>query len=189
MLFLTCLFAYIGSMTAQTSNITGVVVSADDGQPVIGASITVKGVKIGSITDMDGTFTISNVPAGAKTVVVSFIGMQSQELAIKPTLKVILKADSKVLNEVVITALGITRDKKSLGYSIQEVKGDALTKTGELNLSSALSGKIAGVDITSAGGGIGSSSRIVIRGNSSFGNNQPLFVVDGIPISNGSFVI
>jgi len=185
MLFFACLSACFGTISAQTSKVTGVVVSADDGQPVIGASITVKGEKVGVITDMDGTFTLGNVPSGARTLVVSFIGMKSKEVPIQQqNMKIVLESSSKMLNEVVVTALGITREKKSIGYAIQEVKSDNLAKAGELNVANALSGKVSGVDITSAGGGIGSSQRIVIRGNSSFGDNTPLIVVDGVPVSN-----
>ena len=186
LLLFTCLFAFLGSITAQTSKVAGVVVSADDGQPVIGASVTVKGAKVGTITDMDGAFVLGNLPPEAKTLTISFIGMKSKEIAIEPNMRIVLEANSKMLNEVVVTALGITRDKKSLGYSIQEIKGDNLAKAGELSVGSSLSGKIAGVDITSAGGGIGASQRIVVRGNSSFGDNQPLIVVDGVPVSNDS---
>ena len=148
--------------------------------------MTVKGAKVGTITDMDGAFVLGNLPPEAKTLTISFIGMKSKEIAIEPNMRIVLEANSKMLNEVVVTALGITRDKKSLGYSIQEIKGDNLAKAGELSVGSSLSGKIAGVDITSAGGGIGASQRIVVRGNSSFGDNQPLIVVDGVPVSNDS---
>jgi TonB-dependent SusC/RagA subfamily outer membrane receptor len=110
--------------------------------------------------------------------------MQTQEVAIKPQLKVILKSDAEVLDEVVVTALGISREKKALGYAVQEVGATELTKGGQLNVGSALSGKMAGVQITQSGGAVGSSQRIVVRGNSSFGENQPLIVVDGVPIIN-----
>lgn len=122
--------------------------------------------------------------SSAKTLQISYIGMQTQEVAIKPQLKVILKSDAEVLDEVVVTALGISREKKALGYAVQEVGATELTKGGQLNVGSALSGKMAGVQITQSGGAVGSSQRIVVRGNSSFGENQPLIVVDGVPIIN-----
>lgn len=125
--------------------------------------------------------------SSAKTLVVSYVGMQSQEVAIQPILRVALKADTRDLDEVVVTALGLTREKKSLGYAVQEVKSDELTKAGQLNVASSLAGKVAGVQISSAGGQVGASQRIVIRGNSSLGSNEPLIVVDGVPISNDQY--
>ena len=116
MLLLTCLFVGIGLVTAQTSKISGVVTSAEDGEPVVGASVLVKGSAIGSITDIDGKFTISNVPASAKTLQVSFIGMTTQNVAIKPgVIKIALKPVAESLDEVVVTAQGLTRQEKSLG--------------------------------------------------------------------------
>ena len=122
MLLLTCLFVGIGLVTAQNSRVTGVVVSQEDGQPVVGASILVKGTTVGSITDLDGNFVLSNVPGSAKSLVVSFIGMKTAEVAIKPTLKIVLASDAQVVSEIVVTAMGVSREKKSLGYAVQEVK-------------------------------------------------------------------
>ena len=115
MLLLACLFVGIGLVTAQTQKITGVVISEEDGQPVVGASVLVKGTTQGTITDVDGNFNLSNVPSSAKTLQISYIGMQTQEVVIKPTLKVVLKSDSQNLDEVVVTAIGIKRSEKSLG--------------------------------------------------------------------------
>ncbi|MCM1929762.1 carboxypeptidase-like regulatory domain-containing protein, partial [Bacteroides uniformis] len=103
MLLLACLFVGIGLVTAQTQKVTGVVISEEDGQPVIGASVLVKGTQIGAITGVDGDFTLPNVPSSAKTLVISYIGMQTQEVTIKPHVKVILKSDSELLEEVVVT--------------------------------------------------------------------------------------
>lgn len=170
---------------AQTVTVTGVVTSADDGEPIIGASVLVKGTNTGTITGILGDFTIPNAPSSATTLIISYVGMVSQEVAIQPgTLQVALKSDAKTLDEVVVTAMGISREKKALGYALQEVKSDEITQAAQLNVANSLSGKVAGIQITSQGGQIGASQNIVIRGNSSFGNNSPLIVVDGVPIQN-----
>ena len=187
LLLLACLFAFLGSATAQTSKVAGVVVSADDGQPVIGASITVKGTKVGTITGMDGDFTFSNLPADAKTLVVSFIGMKSKEVSVQPNMRIVLEANSKMLNEVVVTAMGISKEKKALGYDVQELKSDKIAVAGATDLSSAMQGKLSGIDITPSSGMPGASSKITIRGSRSFtGENTPLYVVDGMPISSSN---
>ncbi|MDR2232582.1 MAG: SusC/RagA family TonB-linked outer membrane protein, partial [Tannerella sp.] len=181
---LLCLLIGIGLVTAQTRRVTGVVISADDGEPVIGASVVVKGATTtGTVTDVDGRFEL-NVPSNANTLVVSYIGMITQDAAVSQTMRVVLQSDTQQLDEVVVTALGMSRDKKSLGYAAQEIKSDELTGAGQQNLVNSLSGKIAGVQITAQGGQIGASQNIVIRGNSSFGSNQPLFVIDGVPVTN-----
>jgi TonB-dependent SusC/RagA subfamily outer membrane receptor len=187
MLLLTCLFIGISLVTAQNQKVTGVVISKEDGQPVVGASILVKGTNVGSITDLDGKFVLPKVPSSAKSVVVSFIGMKTAEVALKPTLSIVLESDAKVVSEIVVTAMGVSREKKSLGYAVQEVKSEELTKVGQMNVANSLSGKVAGVQIASTGGAIGASSRITIRGNSSFGSNEPLIVVDGVPIANDQY--
>ena len=114
MLLLTCLFVGIGLVTAQNQKVTGVVISEEDGQPVVGASILVKGTTVGTISDVDGNFTLFNVPSSAKSLVVSFIGMKSAVVAIKPTVKVVLASDAQVVSEIVVTAMGVSREKKSL---------------------------------------------------------------------------
>lgn len=167
--------------------ISGVITSKEDGSPLPGASVLVKGnTTSGTTTDENGKFRLS-VPENS-TITVSFIGYLSQEIVLsgKTVFNVALESDHKLLNEVVVTALGVTREKKSLGYSIQEVKGAELTRSNEQNVLNSLSGKVAGVQITAGSGAVGSGSRIVLRGNNSFGNNQPLFVVDGVPVSNFS---
>lgn len=185
MFTLTCLIFGAGLLTAQSSQVNGVVKSQEDGQPIIGASVLVLGTTLGTITNIDGKFTISNVPSTAKKLRVSYVGMTPQEVTIKPEiLNIVLQPDTKTLDEVVVTALGISREKKALGYAVQEVGSADLTKGGQMNVGSALAGKVAGLQITQAGGAVGASQRIVVRGNSSFGNNQPLIVVDGIPIIN-----
>ena len=116
---------------------------------------------------------------------ISYIGMQTQEVVIKPNLKVILKADAQKLDEVVVTAMGISREKKALGYAVQDVKSDALTRAANTDLAGALQGKVSGIDITPSSGMPGASSKITIRGSRSFtGDNTPLYVIDGMPIAS-----
>ena len=173
---------------AQTREITGVVTSSEDGSTVPGASVVVKGTTLGTITDMDGKFSLK-VPSSAKTLMVTFVGMNSAEILITGSTNyaIKLKAESISVDEVVVTAMGISREKKSLGYSVQSTKGEDLVKTGESNLINSLASKFAGVQVISSGGVPGASSKILIRGNSSFtGNNQPLVVVDGVPIDNST---
>jgi len=180
---LACLFVSIGFVTAQTLTVSGVVTSEEDGEPIVGASVLVKGTSLGAVTYIDGKFSITNVPNSAKTLVISFIGMQTQEIDIKPMVKVILRTDTEVLDEVVVTAMGITRDKKALGYAATSVKGDVISQSKAVNPMNALQGKVAGIDISTAPGP-GATQNVIIRGTSSFGNNQPLYVVDGVPITN-----
>ena len=184
MLFLTCLFLGIGLASAQVSRVTGNVTSSEDGEPVVGASVLVKGTNVGTITDIDGNFVISNVPSNATTLVVSFVGMQAQEVTIKENVRVMLRPDAELLDEVVVTAMGITKSRKALGYAAQDLKSDQLNKAGTNSLASAIQGKLTGVDIRQSSGAPGASAQIVIRGARSFsGNNQPLYVVDGMPIN------
>ena len=190
MLLLTCLFVGIGLVTAQNQKVTGVVISEEDGQPVVGASILVKGTTVGTISDIDGNFTLFNVPGSAKSLVVSFIGMKSAEVAVKPTVKVVLASDAQVVDEVVVTALGISRQKKALGYAVSEISGDEMLKArgGVSNPVNSLQGKIAGLQIQGGSGSMGGSSKIIIRGVKSIsGNNQPLFVIDGVPIEGTDY--
>lgn len=185
MLLLACLFVGIGLVTAQTQKITGVVISEEDGLPVVGASVLVKGTTQGTITNVDGNFNLSNVPSSAKTLLISYVGMLSQEVAIKPSLKIVLKPDAQKLDEVVVTAMGISREKKALGYAVQNVKSDELTRAANTDLAGALQGKVTGVDIIPSSGMPGASSKITIRGSRSFtGDNTPLYVVDGMPIAS-----
>lgn len=166
-LMLTFLFVWMGVAWSQGLTVKGVVTSEEDGLPIVGASVLVKGTTQGTITDVDGNFEISGVKAGSKTLIVSFVGMKSQEVAIKPNMKIVLQSDTETLDEVVVTAMGISREKKALGYALQEVKSDEITQAAPLNVANALSGKIAGIQITSQGGQVGASQNIVIRGNSS----------------------
>lgn len=184
MLMLVCLFAGIGVMMAQTSTVTGVVTSEEDGQPVVGASVLVVGTSQGTVTDIDGKFSISNVPASAKTLRVSFIGMVSKEVAIrKGSMRITLQSDAELLDEVVVTAMGITRSEKTLGYSATTVASDEIVNARTTNVADALSGKVAGLQVSSTSSDPGSVSNITIRGFGSInGSNQPLYVVDGVPL-------
>ncbi len=182
MLLLACLFVGIGLVTAQTQKVTGVVISEEDGQPVIGASVLVKGTQIGTITGVDGDFTLPNVPSSAKTLLVSFVGMQSQEVAIRPTVKVTLKADSEVLDEVVVVAYG-TAKKESLTGSISVVDSKKIEKRITTSVTGALEGSAPGVQVNNTYGEPGKAPSIRIRGFGTLvsGASDPLFVVDGVP--------
>ena len=183
-LTLSALFFLLINTQAQNRTITGKVTD-ENGQGIQGVSVLVKGTRIGTETNADGNFSLS-VPASARTLVISSVNMETQETAISgESVNVTLKTSTTSLEGVVITSLGIARDKRSLGYASQNLKGEELANRGEVNIVNALQGKVAGVNITSASGGAGASVNINIRGVSSFtGSNQPLFVIDGIPISN-----
>jgi TonB-linked SusC/RagA family outer membrane protein len=188
-LFVTILLCLtmIGSVLAQKS-ITGVVKSAEDDQPIPGATVREKGTSNGTVTDLDGKYTVK--VAENATLVFSFVGLGSQEVVvgIQTTIDVTLKPDLRNLDEVVVTALGISREKKSLGYAVTEVSGKDVATAKELNVANSLVGKVSGLVVTQGTFGPGSSSRITIRGNNSItGNNQPLYVVDGIPIDNSGY--
>lgn len=171
------------SVLGQTREITGTVTSAEDGGSIPGVSVSVKGTTLGTITDLDGKF-ILKAPQSAKTLVFSFVGMQTQEAAISGnTVNVTMQPDVVGINEVVVTAMGIAREKKSIGYSATSVGGEQIASAKTTNPLAALSGKVAGVDI-SASQTPGGTQNIAIRGFSSFGNNQPLYVVDGVVITN-----
>ena len=172
----------------QELAIKGKVTSKGDGGALPGASVLIKGTSRGSTTNADGEFTIT--AASDAVLVVSFIGFKSLEVPVgaKTSIDISLEEDATQFNEVVVTALGIAREKKALGYSVQEVSGKALTQARETNLINSLSGRLAGVQVTNSNGAPGASSRMIIRGASSIGsNNQPLFVVDGVPIDNSNF--
>jgi TonB-linked SusC/RagA family outer membrane protein len=180
---LLCLLIGISWASAQT-NVTGVIVSADDGQPVIGASVVVKGTTHGTITDVNGKFNI-NLPGQAKTLVFSYVGMLSQERIASPNMRIVLKSNAQQMNEVVVTAFGIRKDQKALGYAATDVNAAQLEQAGSTGLSSALDGKVTGVTVTPSSGLPGASSLITIRGARSFtGDNSPLYVVDGMPIAS-----
>ena len=183
-LFLLALAIGVIQGAAQVTTVRGIVTTEEDGEPVIGASVIVKGTALGTVTDVNGRFELSGLPPSATRLLISYISLMAKEVAIAPQVSITLKSDTHLLDEVVVTALGISREKKALGYTAQEVKQNALVQGKDNNLLNSLSGKIAGVRITNTQGDVG-SSRIVIRGETSIaGENQPLFIVDGIPVDN-----
>ena len=173
------------SMAFAQSQISGKVTSSEDGSPVIGASVKIVGTKTGTVTDVDGNFSL-NAPAGAK-LEVTYLGMLPQTVKAGQKMKIVLDADNKTLDEVVVTAMGISRDKKALGYASQKLGAEDLNTAGTSSLASAMQGKLTGVDIRQSSGAPGASSQIVIRGARSFsGDNTPLYVVDGMPIASSA---
>ncbi|WP_035647412.1 SusC/RagA family TonB-linked outer membrane protein [Flavobacterium sp. ASV13] len=188
---LTCIFLISIGVNAQEtkpliqSKLEGTVVDAVTKEPVIGASINIKGTTHGVVTDFDGKFYFQTGQKFPYTLIVSYLGYKKAEVVVNKNAVVIdLTQEQNALSEVVVTALGITKEKKSLGYTTQALKGKDLASTKETNFLNSLTGKLAGVRITNSQGDMG-SSRIIIRGETSIaGNNQPLFVVDGVPVDN-----
>ena len=168
----------------QDKKVTGTVVD-EAGIPVIGANVIQKGTTNGVITDLDGNFSLE-ITNGA-VIEISYIGYATQEITAsgQTGLQVKLTEDTQKIDEVVVTALGIKRQSRSLGYSTTQVGGEDFTMARDPNLGNALSGKVAGVSVGGNSTGTGGSSRVIIRGNASLtGNNMPLYVVDGVPFSN-----
>ena len=186
---LLAIFFLTANAYAQQT-ISGTVVDADNNDPLPGVNVVVKGTTIGTSTNTEGQYSLS-VPSQADTLVFSFIGYAQQQVPIgnQTTIDVSLAVEAQALEDVVVTALGINRDERSIGYSTQEVGGEELTYTGEQNVVGSLAGKVAGVQISGASGAsLGGTQSIKIRGvNSLSGEGQPLFVVDGTPISNMNF--
>ena len=161
-------------------------VTDDKGNPLPNASVVVKGTTVGTVTKADGSYTLT-VPANAKSLVFSSVDMGIVEKAIgtESSFNVTLKPDDRVLSEVVVTAFGIKKDKKTLGYGVSQINAEELTQAHTTNITNAIGGKIPGVRVQGSGGSFTGSS-ILIRGYTTFtGSNQPLFVVDGVPIDNG----
>ena len=175
-------------MLAQERTVSGKVTSAEDGTGLPGVNVILRGTSTGTVTDIDGNFTLE-VPAEGGTLQFSFVGMETQEIPIgnRSVIDVTMATDIQQLSEVVVTALGIEREERSLGYSTQNITGEEISTVREANVVNSLSGRISGVQVT-GGSAQGGSSRILIRGASSItGNNQPLFVVDGVPIDNTTY--
>lgn len=183
--FLLCMCVFAAS--AQNLTIQGVVTDSYN-EPVIGATIVVEGnTTQGTVTDIDGNFTLANVPANAN-LIFSYVGLQSQTVAVngRTTINVTLSEDSELLDEVVVTALGMKRSAKALGYAMTELKGDDIN-INAINPVNALQGKVAGVEIAQSDGGLFGSTKILIRGVSTLGaNNQPIYVVDGVILDNAT---
>jgi TonB-linked SusC/RagA family outer membrane protein len=187
LLCLTAVFAFASNaIQAQDLTVSGKITSAEDGSPLPGVNVVVKGTTTGSVSDASGSYTIT--APGTGTLVFTFIGLTTQEVPInnRTSVDVVMAQDVQQLSEVVVTALGINREKASLGYATQQVNTDAVTKAKDQNFLNSLSGKISGVQIRRTNNFAGSTN-VVIRGNKSVtGNNQPLFVVDGVPIDNST---
>lgn len=186
MLLLTCLLIGIGLVNAQTSKVTGVVTSEEDGLPVVGASIMVKGTTIGTVTDLDGKFTLPNVPSSAETLLISFVGMKQQEVAVKPHVVVVLHPDSEILDEVVVTGYGNFK-KASFTGAASTVNTGNLENVPVISVEEKLSGSVPGVSLSSSSSNPGAVSSIRIRGMGSINaGNDPLYVIDGTPVTSGN---
>lgn len=173
-------------LQAQVKNVSGQVTSSVDGLGLPGVNVVIKGTSSGTVTDIDGKYSLK-VPEGGTQIIFSYIGYISQEITIgsQSTIDIKLAEDTYQLDAVVVTAFGMEREQKALGYSVQKVDGAAVAEAKEVNVANALSGKIAGISVSKTASGPSGSSRVVIRGNNSLtGNNQPLYVVDGMPIDN-----
>ena len=186
--FLLFVFLHQNGLAAQNRTLKGTITDADDNSPMIGVTVLVVGTGIGTVTDLDGTYAIQ--VATGQTLRYSYTGYKPKEIKItnETLLDVQLIAEATALGEIVVTALGIKEEKKKLAYSIQEVKGEALQNTGRDNFIVSLQGRVAGLNMTPTSGQAGASVAVQLRGPSSIdGNNQPLFVVDGLPIDNRTF--
>jgi TonB-linked SusC/RagA family outer membrane protein len=187
-LLLALVFFCSWQIVLAQRTITGKVTDAKDGSTIPGVNIVVKGTATGTITDINGAYTVQ-VSGNDQILVFSFVGYENKEVAVgtQNVVDVAITQTAEVIEGVVVTALGIKREKKALGYSMQELKGDKMTETRDPNVVNSLNGKIAGLEVKQASTGPSGSSRIVIRGNNSIGsNNQPLVVVDGIPINSST---
>lgn len=184
LLAITCLIALVFTVRAQTA-VSGRV-TGNDGEALPGVTVLEKGTSNGAVTDVDGNYRIT-VSSSNATLVLSYLGFRTSEVQIgsRSVVDVSLEYDVEALDEVVVTAFGVEQDKKALGYSVTELEGDQFTQSRAINLGAALTGKVAGVNVSTPASGAAGSSRVVIRGGSSLsGNDQPLYVVNGMPIDN-----
>lgn len=167
---------------AQTYRVTGTVTAKEDGQPVIGATVLVQGTALIATTDFDGKFVIDRVPQDATTLAISYIGMKTIEMAIAPSVTIIMETDANILDEVVITAQGLSRKQKAIGYSAQQLSSDELTITRNSDLGNSLAGKISGAQFWGSSGATFDSGTIVLRGSTSYSDargSAPIYVIDG----------
>lgn len=178
------LFFSVHTAFAQQKEIKGTVTSKADGLPLPGVNVLVEGTTNGTQTDFDGNYTLTASVGDVLTF--SFIGMTTTQVTVGDSniINVQLEEDAEQLGEIVVTALGIKKTRKSLTYAAQDINADELNKAKQTNPINSLSGKVSGVNITRSASGAGGSVKVTLRGNSSIGNNQPLYVVDGIPLSN-----
>ena len=181
---LLCLFASIAFATAQTAKVTGTVISAEDDGPIIGASIVVAGTTIGTVTDHNGAFTL-DVPSNAQKLIISYIGMKSVEVTVKPIIKVSMESDSQNLDEIVVVGYG-TQRKKDVTSAISKVGGEDLANLAAPSFDTQLAGRAAGVQVTTPSGVLGSGPQFKVRGMSTISaSSQPLFIIDGMPLAVG----
>ena len=181
---LLCLFASIAFATAQTAKVTGTVISAEDDGPIIGASIVVAGTTIGTVTDHNGAFTL-DVPSNAQKLIISYIGMKSVEVTVKPIIKVSMESDSQNLDEIVVVGYG-THRKKDVTSAISKVGGEDLANLAAPSFDTQLAGRAAGVQVTTPSGVLGSGPQFKVRGMSTISaSSQPLFIIDGMPLAVG----
>lgn len=176
-------------MAVQAQTVTGTVTDQASNSPLPGVSVLIKGTSTGTATDVDGKFSL-NVPGRETVLVFSYLGFQTVEQTVgnRTTIDLVMQEDASELSEVVVTALGIERNVKALQYSITQVGGEEFTQARENNLANQLAGRVAGVNVTNVASGPAGSSRVIIRGNTSLqGNNQPLYVIDGVPMDNTNF--
>ena len=184
-MFMACLFLAMGTALAQTK-VTGIVVSQEDNQPVVGVSVLVVGTSTGTVTGADGRFSLT-VPEGKTQLRFTYVGMETLEVSARPQMRIVLRNDETSIDEIVVTAMGIKRSAKALGYSATAVDGGDIAASRTADVMSALQGKVAGVSISAAAGDPGSSNSVIIRGISSLGGtNQPLYVIDGVPMNNSA---
>ncbi len=188
LLFVVCSIIAAGIVHSQSITISGKVTSSEDNLPLPGVTVIIKGSETGAVTNIDGFYSI-DVPVDDNTLIFRFVGMQAQEVNIddRTEINIVMHPEAVQLEQIVVTALGIKRESKALGYSATSVNGDEITQSRDRSVLNSLQGKIAGVDISSSSGAPGASTRILLRGISSLGgSNQPLFVIDGIPVNNST---
>ena len=184
LLLMTTCFLSVSALAERV--VTGQVVYEADGEPLIGATVLPVGGGNGAATDYDGNFTIT-LPDGVTSITVSYVGMTSKTVEATDNMIIKLTDNSTELEEVVVTAFGMKRERKALGYAVQDLKADDLNTKGATDLANAIQGKVSGVDIRPSSGMPGASTNIVIRGARSFeGSNQPLYVIDGMPVNTES---
>src|SRR5690606_38688185 len=196
-LLIAVLFAMLAipaALSAQTGSVTGKVTDGANGTELTGANVFIQQLQLGAVTDLEGNYSIPNVPAGTYQVRVTFVGYLPYSSSVTVTsgqaavLNVTLQAELFDLDDLVVTAFGINREEKSVGYSIQQVDSENLASIDQGNIVGALAGKVAGVQVIgSAGANIGGSEKIRIRGTNGLSDGQPLFVIDGTPVSNSNF--
>jgi len=176
------------AVKAQERTVTGTVTSSEDMETVPGVNVVVKGTTIGTITDMDGKYSI-DIPSDESTLVFSYIGLATEERTVgaRSVLDVEMVPDLQELSEIVVTAMGLEKEKRSLNYATQNVESKEITQSQQPSFVNSLQGKVAGLSVRQSSGMPGSSTLMTIRGSSVLsGNNQPLMVIDGLPVESGS---